>query len=184
MQIYLKEIFVMEIRRFEEGDEDRLFRVFFCAVHLIASRDYTAEQVAAWAPVDPDMAAWSDRMRTIRPFVVSVDGEIVGYADVQQNGYITHFFVSGRHPRRGIGAMLMRRLHEEVEIMGIDRLSADVSLTAEPFFRHFGFEVVERKQPVRRGVTLDNALMRKALQASAVSSSIITTKPSIKPPVA
>ena len=174
----------MEVRKFEEGDAPQLFDVFFSAVHLVASRDYTAEQVAAWAPVDSDMAAWADRMRTIRPFVVSVDGEIGGYADVQPNGYITHFFVSGHHPRRGIGALLMRRLHEEAESLGLDRLSADVSLTAEPFFRHFGFEVVERRLPVRRGVTLDNALMRKPLQANAVSSSIITTKPSIKPPVA
>ncbi|MGJ7579232.1 hypothetical protein ACSFA3_03520 [Variovorax sp. RHLX14] len=56
----------MEIRRFVEGEEASLFRVFFSAVHRVASRDYTQEQVAAWAPEDMDMSAWAERMRTIR----------------------------------------------------------------------------------------------------------------------
>lgn len=90
----------MEIRRFIEGEETLLFRVFFSAIHQVASRDYTPEQVAAWAPEDSDMSAWAERMRTIRPFVVTIDDVPVGYADVQSNGYITHFFVSGEHPER------------------------------------------------------------------------------------
>ena len=28
-----------------------------------------------------------------RPFVVELHGEIVGYGDIQANGYIAHFFV-------------------------------------------------------------------------------------------
>lgn len=78
----------------------------------------------------------------------------------------------------------MDRIHEEAGRLSIQTLSADVSQTAEPFFAHYGFQIVERRKPVRRGVTLHNALMRKSLQPSAVSSSIITTNPSIKPPVA
>lgn len=174
----------MEIRRFIEGEETSLFRVFFSAVHQVASRDYTPEQVAAWAPEDSDMSAWAERMRTIRPFVVTIDDVAVGYADVQPNGYITHFFVSGEHPRKGVGTLLMDRIHEEAGHLRLERLSADVSQTAEPFFTSYGFHVVERRHPVRRGVTLHNALMRKSLQPSAVSSNIITTNPSISPPVA
>ena len=174
----------MEIRRFIEGEEASLFRVFFSAIHQVASRDYTPEQVAAWATEDSDMSAWAERMRTIRPFVVTVAGVPAGYADVQPSGYITHFFVSGAHPRKGIGALLMDRIHDEAGRLSIETLSADVSRTAEPFFAHYGFGIVERRTPVRRGVTLHNALMRKSLQASAVSSSIITTNPSIRPPVA
>ncbi len=39
----------MKIRRFRIGDEAALFRVYFSAIHDVASRDYTPEQVEAWA---------------------------------------------------------------------------------------------------------------------------------------
>jgi mRNA-degrading endonuclease RelE of RelBE toxin-antitoxin system len=32
-------------------------------------------------------------------FVAELNGELVGYADVQGNGYIDHFFVSGKRPQ-------------------------------------------------------------------------------------
>jgi putative acetyltransferase len=44
--------------------------------------------------------------------------------------------------------------------------SSDVSLTTQPFFRAFGFTIVERRTAVVRGVALENALMRKQLAAS------------------
>ncbi|MDM0019390.1 GNAT family N-acetyltransferase [Variovorax saccharolyticus] len=154
----------MEIRRFRPGDEAALFRVYFTAIHEIASRDYAPEQVEAWAPADLDTGLWARRVRGINPFVAELGDEIVGYADVQQNGYIDHFFVSGAHPRQGIGTRLMARIHEEAEALGLAELSSDVSKTAEPFFALHGFHVVERRCPVLRGVTLENAWMRKDLK--------------------
>ena len=154
----------MEIRRFRLGDEAALFRVYFTAIHEVASRDYSPEQVAAWAPADFDVDLWANRVQGIRPFVVEIGGEIVGYADVQPNGYVDHLFVSGLHPRQGIGTRLMARIHEEAESLGLKELTSDVSKTAEPFFALHGFKVVERRFPVRRGVTLQNALMRKELR--------------------
>ena len=154
----------MEIRRFRLGDEAALFRVYFTAIHGIASRDYSPEQIEAWAPADLDADLWANRMRDIRPFVVEIGNEIVGYAGVQQNGYIDHFFVSGSHPRQGIGTRLMNRIHEEATFLGLTELTANVSKTAEPFFALHGFHVVERRFPVRRGMTIQNALMRKELK--------------------
>lgn len=154
----------MRVRDFQVDDAPALFRVFHSAIHMIASRDYTPEQVKAWAPDEVDADLWLRRMLAIRPFVVQEGGEIVGYADLQPNGYIDHFFVSGHHPRRGIGRLLMQRIHEQARVAGLHELISDVSRTAEPFYTHFGFVVLERKQPVVRGVTVPNALMRKDLR--------------------
>ncbi|MHC2148671.1 GNAT family N-acetyltransferase [Pseudomonas sp. 210_17 TE3656] len=153
----------MDIRRFRIGDEIALFDVFYSAIHEIASRDYTREQIEAWAPADLDQTLWAEHLRNLRPFVAEVDGKIVGYADIQPNGYIDHFFVSGTHPRQGIGTLLMNRIHKEARLLGIYELTSDVSKTAEPFFELHGFHVVRRGFPIRRGVTLQNALMRKNL---------------------
>jgi putative acetyltransferase len=153
----------MKIRRFSPGDETALFDVYFSAIHDIAARDYTPEQIDAWAPADLDQELWRNHMLKIRPFVVELDNEIAGYADVQDNGYIDHFFVSGRHPRQGVGALLMDRIHQEAKALGLGEMTSHVSRTAQPFFAHYGFEIVEQRYPVQRGVTIPNALMRKVL---------------------
>lgn len=154
----------MPVRRYRAGDEDALWRVYHSAIHIIAARDYTQEQVDAWAPgsVDPDL--WRRRMEGINPFVVEIEQEIVGYADVQATGYIDHFFVSGHFPRRGIGALLMKTVHEEALRMGLEELTSDVSRTAQPFFARFGFAVVEQRCSMLRGVVVPNALTRKRLE--------------------
>ena len=120
----------MKIRRFHNGDEISLFSVFLSSVHTLASHYYTQEQIDAWAPTDIDPEQWANHMKELRPFVVEVDGEIAGYADLQPNGYIDHFFVSGTYPRQGVGTLLMNRIHEEARQRGIGELTSNVSKAA------------------------------------------------------
>lgn len=152
---------VLHIRRYKEGEEPALFEVHYSAIHLVACRDYTPEQIQAWAPGDLDPSIWEKRIRGINPFVVELNGRIVGYADLQSNGYIDHFFVSGEHPRQGIGSLLMTHLLREAGSRGLLELTSNVSRTAQPFYEKFGFAVVEQRSPVVRGVVIPNALMRR-----------------------
>jgi putative acetyltransferase len=147
------------IRRYEPGEETSLFDVYFTAIHLVARRDYTVEQVEAWAPRDVDLSLWQNKIRQLNPFVAELNGELVGYADVQPDGYIDHFFVSGKHPRRGIGALLMTRILEEAKSLAASTLTSHVSRTAQPFFSKFGFVVAEQRYPEVRGIVIPNALM-------------------------
>jgi putative acetyltransferase len=52
-------------------------------------------------------------------------------------------------------------LINEATALGIPEMTADVSRTAGPFFEKFGFEIVEQRFPVVRGVEIPNALMRR-----------------------
>lgn len=153
----------MRIRAMQAGEEAALFKVYCSAIRLVAAQDYSPAQIAAWAPADMDMALWAHKMQALLPWVAERAGEVVGYADVQPNGYIDHFFVCGHHGRQGIGTQLMAHLHAQAQAQGIGTLTADVSQTAEAFFLRHGFQVIERQHPVLRGVTLHNAHMRKTL---------------------
>jgi putative acetyltransferase len=153
----------MNIRRFQPGEEQALFEVYYSAIHLIARNDYSEEQLNAWAPLDLDSELWVNRINGINPFVAEIDGKTVGYADVQQNGYIDHFFVSGNYPRQGVGKALMQVIHDEAKRLNVTELTSNVSQTAQPFFERFGFVIVEQRKSVIRGVELRNALMRKGL---------------------
>lgn len=152
-----------QVRRYASGDEHALWHVHRSAIESLASAHYTAEQIQAWLPAEHERADWMARVRRLAPFVALQGEWIVGYADLQADGLIDHFFVSGQHPRCGVGTLLMRRLLAEAARLGLSELHAHVSLSAEAFFRSFGFEVIERRTPMRRGVLLSNALMRKTL---------------------
>ncbi len=154
----------IHIRRYVQGEEPALFDVYYTAIHLVACRDYTTEQVEAWAPQNLDATLWRDKIRSINPFVAELEGRLVGYADVQSSGYIDHFFVSGAHPRKGVGSSLMRRILDEAQACGISTLTSDVSRTAQSFFERFAFAVVEQRSPVVRGVIVPNALMQRSCQ--------------------
>lgn len=153
----------MHIRPFRLGDERALHAVFHSAIHGLASKDYTAEQIQAWAPANLDQKIWARRMQCIQPFVVEQDRAIIAYADVQPTGYIDHFFVSAQWARQGVGTLLMEHLQAVAVAQPMTELSSDVSRTAQPFFARFGFTIVEQRTPVIRGVVVPNALMRKEL---------------------
>ena len=155
----------MHIRTFRNGDETALRAIFYSSVHALASKDYTAEQLDAWAPRQYDAAQWGERVRGNQPFIAEIEGHIVGYADLQASGHIDHFFVAGAYAGRGVARALMVHIHQAAASRGITQLFADVSLTAEPFFRKSGF-VVEARQLVEvRGVVLANARMCRELSA-------------------
>lgn len=155
---------MIRIRDFQSSDAPSLWNVFYSAIHQIACADYTAEQLEAWATSQtPDLAKWAVRMEGIKPFVAEIDGQIVGYADLQPSGYIDHFFVSALAARKGVGSALMRHIHERAEQWRLSRLFSDVSLTARPFFERFGFAVGSAQQVDMRGVVLDNFKMTKEL---------------------
>lgn len=159
----------MLVRAFKNGDEPALQAVFYSAVHTVAAKDYSLEQLDAWAPHRPDWDAWTARMQALQPFVVETDRRLVGYADLQTSGYVDHFFVAGTHARRGVGRLLMERLHARAAELGLARLYSDVSRTAEPFFERFGFCVVEHKNVVIGQVSLPHVRMDKALATGAAS---------------
>ncbi len=94
---------MIEIRPYHPSDAPALWEVYYSAIRQTAAADYTPEQVAAWAPESFDEDLWADRLAGINPFVAEIANVIVGYADVQPNGYIDHFFVKGAFNRQGCG---------------------------------------------------------------------------------
>lgn len=156
----------LELRPLAAGEEAALWAVFQSSVHELACADYTPAQLAAWAPRVYPGAEWEARIRRNRPWVALYGGRPAGFADLQAGGYIDQFFVAAFAAGRGVGGALMRKLEAEAAARGLTRLHAHVSLTAQPFFAHFGF-VVEAAQAVTvRGATLRNARMERRLRAA------------------
>lgn len=158
----------MRIRACRAGDEGALLAIFRAAVRTTAARDYSAEQIEAWSPAQwtpAECERWIGRVSALHPFVAELDGAIAGYADLQDDGLIDHFYVSPDFARRGVGAALMSHLLALARERGLSAVHAHVSRTAQPFFARFGFVATAQRRPLVRGTYVPNAEMRALLAA-------------------
>ena len=152
----------MLVRKYIRGEEPLLWNIFFNTIHSVNIRDYSLEQINAWAPVNLSSEVWCTKIESINPFVAVVDGQIVGYADLQSSGYIDHFFCHCKFQGIGVGKTLMCRILEEAKSKSINELYSDVSITAKPFYEKMGF-VVKKEQKIQvRGEELTNYQMFRA----------------------
>ena len=135
----------MEIRKLRKGEEKEIWRLFYNTIHNINIKDYNENEIAAWAPDDLDINIAIKKFREIKPFVVITEGKIIGYADIQPDGYIDHFYCHYNYQGQGVGSALFSALEKEARERGILEMYSNVSITARPFFEAMGFSV-EKEQ--------------------------------------
>jgi len=153
----------MKIRKYKPGEELLLHEIFYTSIHENAVEFYSVEQLMAWAPTKFEKDKWIARIKRINPFVIILDNEIVGYADLQNDGYIDHFFIKGGHSGKGLGSIMLKKLIAEAVMKGVPHLTSTVSLAAQKLFLKFGFEIVKRQKVRICEVELENALMKKTV---------------------
>ncbi len=154
-------ISMIEIRKYQESDAIDLWAIFYHTVRNVNLRDYSQAQVEAWAPDGFSSEIWQRKMNLLSPFVAEIDGKIVGYSDLQENGLIDHFFCHHEHQGQGVGRQLMEHVLRMGELQGITRFYSEVSITARPFYERFGFNVIQEQTIEVRGQKLCNFVMEK-----------------------
>ncbi|TFD85933.1 GNAT family N-acetyltransferase [Cryobacterium serini] len=152
------------IRPYGQADAADTLATFLAAVTETAAADYSAEQIQAWArPEERDLPTWNASMQERNSYVATVDGALAGFTDVNAVGYIDMLFVAPRYQRRGVARQLIARVETHARTAQLIELTADVSVTARPFFERRGFTVDVEQHPVLGGVRLTNYKMTKKL---------------------
>jgi len=151
------------IRHYRPGEEMQLWDLFYHTIRQVNRQDYSLEQVQAWAPDAMDARQWRLRIERINPYVCVSGDLIVGYADLQESGYIDHFFVHHQWQSRGVGKQLFSRIESEARRLRLVELTANVSITAREFFESRGFQVVAAQEVTLGSVVLNNFRMIKRL---------------------
>ena len=141
----------MILRAYRGSDLPAILSLFRDTVHTVCARDYTRSQLDAWAPADPDAAAWDASLLAHRTLVAEEDGSILGFADLAEDGYLDRLYVHRDWQGRGVASALCAALP------GARRTHA--SITARPFFERRGWHVVREQRVERRGVLLTNFFM-------------------------
>ena len=151
------------IRYYEAGDALQIARLFYETVRSVNRADYSQEQVQAWAPEVPDPEAWHARMADRRTLVAESGGEVIGFAELEEDGHLDMFYVRKDAVGRGVGSILYRAIEREAREQGIGLIFTEASVTARPFFERWGLRVVRERPVARRGVELTNFAMEKPL---------------------
>ncbi|POH71683.1 GNAT family N-acetyltransferase [Arthrobacter glacialis] len=138
--------------------------IFLAAVTETAAADYSPEQIQAWArPEARELSTWHAAMHGRNSYVATVDGEPAGFSDIDPQGYIDMMFVAPRYLRLGVARQLLGHVESKARADHLTALTADVSITARPFFERHGFVVEAKQHPVMVGVQLTYYAMKKNL---------------------
>jgi putative acetyltransferase len=160
---------MVTLRPYESGDAPALLALFRDTIRRVNSRDYTPEQVRAWASDDIDPAAWAARFAGRFVAVAEEAGRPVGFADLEVSGHVDRLYVSADHQRRGVARSLLAAVVDEARRLGVERLFTEASITARPFFEAHGFVVLAAQVVSCRGADFVNYRMERVLAGTAAA---------------
>jgi putative acetyltransferase len=171
----------VNIRGYQIRDTEAIMQLFYDTVHEVNNRDYSLDQVDAWAPKHADVEAWKQSLSSKLTDVAEADvaeadvaeadvaeaegaeveGAIVGFAELETTGHIDRFYCHKNWQRKGVGTQLLKQLESKAVSLGIKRLFVEASITAQPFFISQGFVVIKQQEVERRGQKFINFVMEK-----------------------
>lgn len=150
----------MFIREYQSSDCEELTKLFYNTVHTVNAKDYTEEQLDAWATGQVDLNKWDQSLREHYSIVAVENEMLVGFGDIDKSGYLDHLFVHADYQGKGVGTMICNQLEQAVS----GNIITHASITARPFFEKRGYRVVKEQQVERQGVFLTNFEMVLAVE--------------------
>jgi putative acetyltransferase len=155
------------LRPFLPSDTRALAALFRASIETLAADHYDADQLDAWASAAVDEEAFGERLGQRLTIVGLLDGEIAGFASLQDNEKFDMLFVHPDAARRGVGSALADAIEKLAQARGATRLTVDASDAARDFFSARGYSPVQRNTVSIGGEWLGNTTMIKNLDAPA-----------------
>lgn len=153
----------IQLRQATAGDLPEILTLFVEAIRQVASSDYKPAQIEAWAAGARNQQRWENAIENQYFLVATVEDTIVGFGSLEANNYVDFIFVHPDHHRKGVAQLIYQALEKEAQLKYSPILTANVSITARPFFLAQGFVVVKENKNQIKGVEITNYRMEKVL---------------------
>lgn len=150
----------MICREYRPEDCKKMAELFYETVHTVNAADYTEEQLDAWADGQVNLEKWNDSFLEHDTIVAEEDGVLIGFGDMDENGYLDRLYVHKDYQRRGIASEICARLEARAKVRCFE---THASVTARPFFEKQGYRAVYEQQVERKGIYLTNFVMKKQI---------------------
>ena len=148
----------MTIRTMTAADADAAAGLFREAVLRLCAGEYTPEQLAAWAAAADDRERWAASFAGHTALCAEIGGALAGFADLDGQ-YLDRLYVSPDFSGRGVATALC----DALEPLAGGVISTHASKTIRPFLERRGYCVIRAQTVERRGVRLENYIMKKPL---------------------
>lgn len=150
----------MILREYEPSDCWKMAELFYTTVHSVNAKDYSADELNAWAPGMPDLEVWNTSFLKHITYVAMEKDELIGFGDMDETGYLDRLYVHKDHLRQGIATTICDVLEQTVHGQCV---ITHASITAVPFFTQRGYRIVRKQEVIRNGVSLTNYVMQKEM---------------------
>lgn len=152
----------MIIRKYEPSDCKETAELFYHTVHTVNAKDYTKEQLNAWAAVNMDMREWNRTLLEHFSMAAIENNRIVGFGDIDTRGYLDRLYVHKDYQKQGVATAICNELEQ---FMNRNKIMTQASITAKSFFEQRGYQVVRKQEVMRNGIFLTNYLMEKEMHS-------------------
>lgn len=154
----------MILKKYNPDDCIKLLKLFYDTVRNVNRKDYNDEQLSVWAPdnyIEEKYALWQKSLSENFTIVAEINGEIVGFGDIEKTGYLNRLFIHKDYQNMGIASAIVKELEKYAEKTCICTIITEASITAKPFFERLGYTLVKKQQVERIGISLTNYVMEK-----------------------
>lgn len=176
----------MILRKFCPSDFPEILDLFQNTIRSVNCRDYNADQIRVWSNGRKRLESQLEHFSSLYTVVaerpaeiqqpifgasapassLETKGQIVGYGNIDDNGYLDHLYVHKDFQGKGIASRILEKLESHARSVGCAEIEVHASITAKGFFEKYGYTVCKKQTVEREGIGLENFVMRKGLSSS------------------
>lgn len=153
----------LSLRPFLADDTLLVAEIFRASVEELTADDYSDAQREAWASAADDEGEFGARLGGQLTLLGLLDGSPVGFASLKGAEEVDMLYVHPAAAGHGVGTLLIEALEKLAAGRGARRLVANVSDSAQDFFKKRGFVPQQRNTVQLGGEWLANTTMEKKL---------------------
>ena len=154
------------IRKYDSTDSESLVALFTQTVHIVSGSYYSSGEVEAWAPSQPDMAAWACFFDEQYTLVMDSENGITGFGCLSADGStVDMLFTHHAHQSEGIGSAILEALENEAMQRGNTEVKLTTSATAWSFYQKRGYHYHHSEKKTYGPMMFDCQVLCKSLPA-------------------
>lgn len=156
----------MILRKYKSDDCLKLLKLFYDTVRTVNKKDYNDKQLSVWAPdnyIEEKYDIWQKSLSENFTIIAEKNGDIVGFGDIEKNGYLNRLFVHKDYQHRGVASSIVKELEKYAEKICICTIITEASITAKPFFVRMGYTLIKEQQVEKKEILLTNYVMEKKI---------------------
>lgn len=125
----------MNIRKYNENDNNEIYKLFYDTVHSVNIKDYNLEQVNVWAKENINIQKWCEKFKNSYTLIAEENENIVGFSNIDPDGYFDMLYVHKNFQDKEVAKTLLNNIEKYSIENNINSIIVYSSITAKSFLK-------------------------------------------------